>query len=903
MSVSYGIFKSRFKKTIADAIYNEIVSKQSRYYHFLGKENTWTDFLSPFIPSQNPAVGDVPGQPTDDFRYELHVRRDILTTKLITPSDVSYVVPRYDWVSGEIYDMYDDATNEANPAYSGAIRIEEAKFYVLTSEYNVYKCIDNNYNSPSTFEPTGTGTSIFSTPDGYKWKFMYVIPVSLRNRFLSSQYIPVTTALKSQFFSNGEIISVVIDDGGSGYNNPQITVSGNGYLEENPYIIEDLTVSTNPDIGGNPGAGYTIAPALAFPAPTVTLGAEELATALSSISGGSINSLTLITTGYGYTADPLPPQILVTPPVLTDVIANSSAWTSSTVVDLGSSTINTTSGDSSGFVATITTDGPHGFQSGDIVTIAGVTPAGYNKTTAIIVTSTNEFKYLTSSADIGAITVQGTVDKVSYLSSAGKYYQVTTAGTTGSSAPVHTTGSATNGTATLNYIGALYQYVISTALNLNDYVSYQGRYYQVTTPGTTGTSGPTHEAGSASNGTAVLTYVGKQAIVKPVMTQTAADIEPILGPGGEIVGTTINDGGIGYTNANLQVTDTPLTRTTLSGTSVGTTATITTTVPHGFSTGNSITVSGVTPSGYNGVFTINVTSPTQFTYTTGASNIGSITTQGTVTKPAGSGAVLSVNLNVGNIDTLQANVELLAVPGTIEAYKVVDGGSGYGAATLTILGDGTGATATAVVQGGRLVGVNVTNPGTGYTWTDVVVSGGGTGAVVRAIMSPLGGHGSNAIDELNASSIMFYSSIARDINQGLIVTNDYRKAGLLKNIREFGTTNRFNQDVGSGCVLITGEFDVSKLEYDQLLVMANATYKNYRIVEFNSTQILVSVFNNFTISPGDVLLTPDGYPVTAQAVTERTIDQFSGDFLFLSVREPFAPSEEQIITIRTVLTI
>lgn len=759
MSVSYGIFKSRFKKTIADAIYNEIVSKQSRYYHFLGKENAWTDFLSPFIPSQDPNVGDVPGQPTDDFRYELHVRRDILTTKLITPSDVSYVVPRYDWVSGDIYDMYDDATNDANPAYSGAVRLEESKFYVLTSEYNVYKCIDNNYNSPSTFEPTGTGTSVFTTPDGYKWKFMYVIPVSLRNRFLSSQYMPVTTALKSQFFSNGEIISVVIDDGGSGYNDPQITVSGNGYLAENPQIIQSLAIE-------DAGEGYSTAPGLTVSAPTITLGAEQTATAECTISGGAVDTVTLLTAGYGYTSDPNPPVITVDPPV------------------------------------------------------SGATP-----------------------------------------------------------------------------------FVISTVVALNVYLSHEGRYYQVTTAGTTGILEPTHTSGSATNGTATLTYVGRMAVITPVMIDTAADIEAILGPGGEIVGTTINDGGIGYTNANLQVTDTALTRSTSAGTSVGTTATITTTVPHGFSTGNTITVSGVTPAGYNGVFTINVTSPTEFTYTTGASNIGSITVQGTVTKPPGSGAALSVNLNVGNIDTLQANVELLAVPGTIEAYKVVNGGSGYGAATLTVLGDGTGATATAVVQGGSLVGVNVTNPGVGYTWTDVVVTGGGTGAVVRAIMSPLGGHGSNAIDELNASSIMFYSSIARDINQGLIVTNDYRKAGLLKNIREFGTTNRFNQDVGSGCVLITGNFDVSKLEYDQLLVMANATYKNYRIVEFNSTQILVSVFNNFTISPGDVLLTPEGYPVVADSVTERTIDQFSGDFLFLSVREPFAPSEEQIITIRTVLTI
>ena len=79
----------------------------------------------------------------------------------------------------------------------------------------------------------------------------------------------------------------------------------------------------------------------------------------------------------------------------------------------------------------------------------------------------------------------------------------------------------------------------------------------------------------------------------------------------------------------------------------------------------------------------------------------------------------------------------------------------------------------------------------------------------------------------------------------------------------------------------------------------------------------MSVFNNFTINIGDTLLTTskvidvDGNitePVTSNTievstVQERTIDQFSGEFLFLTVRESFAPSEEQLITVKTVLTI
>ena len=139
MPTSYEIFTSRFSKTIIDSVYQEIVSKTATYYHWFGKENLWTDFLSPFIPSSS---SDTPGQPSYNFRYELHVRRDILTTKKIKPSDVSYVIRRIDWESDIVYDMYDDAIESSTgvgyaPAPSGATKLEDADFYVLTSSSNL----------------------------------------------------------------------------------------------------------------------------------------------------------------------------------------------------------------------------------------------------------------------------------------------------------------------------------------------------------------------------------------------------------------------------------------------------------------------------------------------------------------------------------------------------------------------------------------------------------------------------------------------------------------------------------------------------------------------------------------------------------------------------------------------
>ena len=49
----------------------------------------------------------------------------------------------------------------------------------------------------STVKPTGTGTSIISTTDGYKWKFMYQISAADALKFVTPNYIPVDTVRRS----------------------------------------------------------------------------------------------------------------------------------------------------------------------------------------------------------------------------------------------------------------------------------------------------------------------------------------------------------------------------------------------------------------------------------------------------------------------------------------------------------------------------------------------------------------------------------------------------------------------------------------------------------------------------------------------------------------------------------
>ena len=51
------------------------------------------------------------------------------------------------------------------------------------------KCLDNNSDAASTVKPMSTSTSILSTGDGYKWKYMYTLSASQQTNFLSTDFM------------------------------------------------------------------------------------------------------------------------------------------------------------------------------------------------------------------------------------------------------------------------------------------------------------------------------------------------------------------------------------------------------------------------------------------------------------------------------------------------------------------------------------------------------------------------------------------------------------------------------------------------------------------------------------------------------------------------------------------
>jgi hypothetical protein len=285
------ITKQRLSYAVADSILNEIQSGNARYYYFIGGVNE--DLTKDLSPSNT-------------LEYEAETRRRAVVLKSIGVSDVCMVVPRINWLKGTVYEHYDSEKYE----------LDTHNFYVLTlSTFNVYKCLFSPGTS-SIDEPSGTGLDPFITSDGYKWKFLCNVPLGLRNKFLTVDYMPVASALRNRFFSDGCIESIIITNSGAGltYNTMSVTLNGDGEgAELEPFIVDGQLVSINII---NPGVGYTygeieiaIAPSqigfVTFPAAYVNFSRGDMSTPQALVEGlsvrGSIDAVNIKNSGYNYT--------------------------------------------------------------------------------------------------------------------------------------------------------------------------------------------------------------------------------------------------------------------------------------------------------------------------------------------------------------------------------------------------------------------------------------------------------------------------------------------------------------------------------------------------------------------------------------------------------------------------
>lgn len=249
------------------------------YYLFIGKSTPWNDDLTPTTPIDSP-----------DVQYYVH--EDIIFMKKLQANNISHAIRRYNWTSGVYYREYShdiDLFATVNRTSAGALNVGDVTpFYVVTTtndEYRIYKCVNNNNNAASTVDPatldTGTGEGggvgdnglIYSTTDGYIWKFMYSVSDVDMLKFVTSDWIPVKTTKYND-------------------SSRQWTVQNNA----RDGAIEVIDITT-------PGTGYSSAPTLTIAYPHK--GGTQAVTQTLTISGGNVQTpIKLTTVGTGYYKQP-----------------------------------------------------------------------------------------------------------------------------------------------------------------------------------------------------------------------------------------------------------------------------------------------------------------------------------------------------------------------------------------------------------------------------------------------------------------------------------------------------------------------------------------------------------------------------------------------------------------------
>lgn len=220
-------------------------------YVTIGKNTPWANDSLP--PNANDSI------------YDQNIFwNNLISGKKITGNDVSLVTKRVDWTSGTVYDQYDDIANN--------LFNSTTNFYVLTDDYNVYKCLFNNNGQPSTVKPTYISFNTVSVEsDGYIWKYMLTLGNRDRSRFLTDQWMPLKKLTvddgslqfqTQQGAIDGSLDVILVTNGGTNYSNASnlsIIISGDGTGATAIATLNNISNTVNSISMVNRGRNYTFA--------------------------------------------------------------------------------------------------------------------------------------------------------------------------------------------------------------------------------------------------------------------------------------------------------------------------------------------------------------------------------------------------------------------------------------------------------------------------------------------------------------------------------------------------------------------------------------------------------------------------------------------------------------------
>jgi hypothetical protein len=192
----------------------------NQYYFFVGNHIGANNIVRPYDNEQDALISSYHG---------------MIFGKHLQSNDVNLMVRRIDWESGIVFDVYDHRDE----------LLYDRDFYVVVHEgtqWDVFKCLENNNGGPSTVVPSRTnvssdGNDFYYPTDGYRWKYMYTISDADFDKFATPEYIPVNVdATTKGHATSGSIDVITVTSPGKGYGN---------YLSSS-FGVADIRLNGNP---------------------------------------------------------------------------------------------------------------------------------------------------------------------------------------------------------------------------------------------------------------------------------------------------------------------------------------------------------------------------------------------------------------------------------------------------------------------------------------------------------------------------------------------------------------------------------------------------------------------------------------------------------------------------------
>ena len=316
------IVTTPFRVVNAQNFKDDVSSASSSVYVAIGKSDAWSNATSD-------TTDTTPFTPQDRIDDIAEAYQNMIGMKKITASEVSHIVPRNQWTSGNTYVAWD----------SDDALIYDKDFYVITSEFKVYKCISSPLTA-SLVEPVHINTIPTAESDTYVWKYMFTVTVVDAEKFLTISYMPVDTlGYPTTAAVNGAVsgsASVTLSAANAGIRPGQLvtgsgisgsvtvaSITGTALVLSSTQTISDAvtltfgrfattdvnfanqTAQINSRDHANAagierleiltgGTGYTSAP-------TVAISGDGLsATATAAVSGGAVTAITVTNKGTDY---------------------------------------------------------------------------------------------------------------------------------------------------------------------------------------------------------------------------------------------------------------------------------------------------------------------------------------------------------------------------------------------------------------------------------------------------------------------------------------------------------------------------------------------------------------------------------------------------------------------------